>query len=63
MTAMFRPFATQYLRFPPVANEDRTVMSISNYDDKPPPVLVPPSCFPKSTYQNSLKSANGQSLG
>jgi hypothetical protein len=35
------PFVNQYLRFPPVTNEDRTAMGIPNPDPHPTPVPVP----------------------
>jgi hypothetical protein len=43
MTAMMRPFANQYLRFPPVTDEDRRAMGIPNHDEKPTPVPAPTS--------------------
>jgi hypothetical protein len=39
--AAVRPFVNQYLRFPPVTDEDRTAMDIPNHDIKPTPVPVP----------------------
>ncbi|MDR0601742.1 MAG: hypothetical protein LBG42_05110 [Treponema sp.] len=36
-----RAFVNQYLRFPPVTNEDRTAMGIPNHDTHPSPVPVP----------------------
>jgi hypothetical protein len=36
-----RPFVNQYLRFPPVTNEDRTAMEIHNPDRHPTPVKPP----------------------
>jgi hypothetical protein len=41
--AVIRPFVNQYLRFPPVADEDRAAMSIPNRNNKPVPVLAPTS--------------------
>jgi hypothetical protein len=40
--AVIRPFVNQYLRFPPVTDEDRTAMGIPNKDTHPTPVPVPP---------------------
>jgi hypothetical protein len=40
---VIRPFVNQYLRFPPVTNEDRSAMSIPNHDDNPTPVPAPTS--------------------
>ncbi|MDR1588482.1 MAG: hypothetical protein LBS57_13595 [Treponema sp.] len=39
--AVIRPFVNQYLRFPPVLNEDRTAMGIPNRDTIPTPVPRP----------------------
>jgi hypothetical protein len=39
--AAIRPFVNQYLRFPPVTNEDRTAMGIPNKDTTPTPVPPP----------------------
>jgi hypothetical protein len=39
--ALLRPFVAQYLRFPPVTNEDRTAMNIRNHDTKPTPTPRP----------------------
>ncbi|MDR1505637.1 MAG: hypothetical protein LBI67_00895 [Treponema sp.] len=39
--AVIRPFVNQFLRFPPVTNEDRTAMGIPNKDTKPSPVQPP----------------------
>jgi hypothetical protein len=43
--AVIRPFVNQYLRYPPVLNEDRTAMRIPNRDttptDVPPPQAQP----------------------
>ncbi|MDR1421229.1 MAG: hypothetical protein LBI86_12720 [Treponema sp.] len=39
--AVIRPFVNQYLRFPPVTDEDRTAMGIPNKDIKPTPVPKP----------------------
>jgi hypothetical protein len=39
--AVIRPFVNQYLRFPPVTDEDRTAMGIPNHDIKPTPVPAP----------------------
>jgi hypothetical protein len=39
--AVIRPFVNQYLRFPPVTDEDRTAMGIPNHDTKPTPVPRP----------------------
>jgi hypothetical protein len=39
--AAIRPFVNQYLRFPPVTNEDRTAMGIHNPDTHPTPVKPP----------------------
>jgi hypothetical protein len=43
--AAVRPFVNQYLRFPPVTDEDRTAMGIPNHDatksEIPPPDTVP----------------------
>jgi hypothetical protein len=36
-----RPFVNQYLRFPPVSNEDRIAMGIRNRDQHPTPVKPP----------------------
>jgi hypothetical protein len=36
-----RAFVNQYLRFPPVTNEDRTAMAIPNHDTHPAPVPHP----------------------
>ncbi|MDR1288495.1 MAG: hypothetical protein LBK08_12880 [Treponema sp.] len=36
-----RLFVNQYLRFPPVTDEDRTAMNIPNHDGHPTPVPVP----------------------
>jgi hypothetical protein len=36
-----RLFVNQYLRFPPVTDEDRTAMGIPNHDTHPTPVPVP----------------------
>jgi hypothetical protein len=36
-----RPFINQYLRFPPVTDEDRTAMKIPNKDTHPTPVPTP----------------------
>jgi hypothetical protein len=36
-----RPFINQYLRFPPVTDEDRTAMGIPNHDPHPTPVPTP----------------------
>jgi hypothetical protein len=41
--ALVRPFVNQYLRFPPVADEDRLAMGIPNRDTKPTRVLPPAS--------------------
>jgi hypothetical protein len=42
---VIRPFVNQYLRFPPVQNEDRSAMHIPNRDtvptDVPPPIAQP----------------------
>jgi hypothetical protein len=38
---VIRPFVNQYLRFPPVTNEDRTAISIPNRDPEPSPVPRP----------------------
>jgi hypothetical protein len=38
---VIRPFVNQYLRFPPVTNEDRTAMGIPNRDPEPSPVPRP----------------------
>jgi hypothetical protein len=38
---VIRPFVNQYLRFPPVTNEDRTAMGIPNKDTIPTDVPVP----------------------
>ena len=38
---VIRPFVNQYLRFPPVTNEDRTAMGIPNRDPHPTPVPKP----------------------
>jgi hypothetical protein len=34
-------FVNQYLRFPPVTDEDRTAMGIPNYDTHPSPIPIP----------------------
>jgi hypothetical protein len=39
--AVVQPFVAQYLRFPPVTNEDRTAMGIPNHDTHPTPVKPP----------------------
>jgi hypothetical protein len=39
--AAVRPFVAQYLRFPPVTNEDRTAMGIPNHDTHPTPIKPP----------------------
>ncbi|MDR1419318.1 MAG: hypothetical protein LBI86_03000 [Treponema sp.] len=39
--AVIRPFVNQYLRYPPVTDEDRTAMGIPNKDIKPTPVPKP----------------------
>jgi hypothetical protein len=39
--AVIRPFVNQYLRFPPVTNEDRTAMGVPNRDNIPTPVPKP----------------------
>jgi hypothetical protein len=39
--AVIRLFVNQYLRFPPVTNEDRTAMGIRNRDPHPTPVPAP----------------------
>ncbi|MDR1373827.1 MAG: hypothetical protein LBJ24_02525 [Treponema sp.] len=39
--ALIRPFVNQYLRFPPVTNEDRTAMGIVNPDPHRTPVQPP----------------------
>jgi hypothetical protein len=36
-----RAFVNQYLRFPPVTDEDRTAMHIPNHDTRPTPVPIP----------------------
>jgi hypothetical protein len=36
-----RPFINQYLRFPPVTDEDRTAMGIPNHDGHPTPIQPP----------------------
>jgi hypothetical protein len=38
---LIRAFVNQYLRFPPVTNEDRTAMEIPNHDTTPTPIPVP----------------------
>jgi hypothetical protein len=38
---VIRPFVNQYLRFPPVTNEDRTAMGVHNPDPYPTPVKPP----------------------
>ena len=38
---VIRPFVNQYLRFPPVTNEDRTAMQIPNRDTTPTEVPIP----------------------
>jgi hypothetical protein len=43
--AVIRPFVNQYLRFPPVTNEDRTAMGIPNKDTHPTP-RKPPETAP-----------------
>ncbi|MDR2176625.1 MAG: hypothetical protein LBP20_01105 [Treponema sp.] len=40
-TAFVRPFVQQYLMFPPVTNEDRTAMRLSNKDTTRTPITVP----------------------
>jgi hypothetical protein len=40
--AAVRPFVNQYLRFPPVTDEDRTAMGIRNPDPHHTPVTPPP---------------------
>jgi hypothetical protein len=44
--ADIRPFVNQYLRYPPVTNEDRTAMGIPNRDTVRTPVPVP-ATFPE----------------
>jgi hypothetical protein len=39
--AAARPFVNQYLRFPPVTNEDRTAMGIPNRNPRPGPIKPP----------------------
>jgi hypothetical protein len=39
--ALIRPFVNQYLRYPPVTNEDRQAMRIPNRDPKPSPIPKP----------------------
>jgi hypothetical protein len=39
--AFIRPFVNQYLRYPPVTNEDRAAMGIHNPDTNPTPIPVP----------------------
>ncbi|MDR1108502.1 MAG: hypothetical protein LBL19_05650 [Spirochaetaceae bacterium] len=39
--ALIRPFVNQYLRFPPVTNEDRRAMGIPNHDRRPTPIKPP----------------------
>jgi hypothetical protein len=39
--ALIRPFVNQYLRFPPVTNEDRRAMGIPTRDPHPTPVKPP----------------------
>jgi hypothetical protein len=39
--AVVQPFVNQYLRFPPVTNEDRTAMGIPNRDPHPTPIKPP----------------------
>jgi hypothetical protein len=39
--ALVRPFVNQYLRVPPVTNEDRTAMGIPNKDTHPTPIKPP----------------------
>jgi hypothetical protein len=39
--ATVRAFVNQYLRFPPVTNEDRTAMGIPNRDTRPTPIKPP----------------------
>jgi hypothetical protein len=41
--ALIRPFVNQYLRFPPVTDEDRLAMGIPNRDTKPSRVPAPTS--------------------
>jgi hypothetical protein len=36
-----RAFVNQYLRFPPVTDEDRTAMGIPNHDTRPTPIPAP----------------------
>ncbi|MDR2738329.1 MAG: hypothetical protein LBB68_00625 [Treponema sp.] len=38
---VIRPFVNQYLRYPPVTDEDRTAMGIPKHDTKPTPVPAP----------------------
>ncbi|MDR2149372.1 MAG: hypothetical protein LBO67_00820 [Spirochaetaceae bacterium] len=38
---VIRRFVNQYLRYPPVTDEDRTAMGVPNHDDKPTPVPAP----------------------
>jgi hypothetical protein len=40
-TTVIRPFVQQYLMFPPVTNEDRTAMRLSNKDGTRTPISVP----------------------
>jgi hypothetical protein len=39
--AVIRPFVNQYLRFPPVTDEDRTAMGIPNHDSTRTPIETP----------------------
>jgi hypothetical protein len=39
--ALIHPFVNQYLRFPPVTDEDRLAMNIPNHDSHPSPIPVP----------------------
>jgi hypothetical protein len=39
--ALIRPFVSQYLRFAPVTNEDRTAMGVPNHKDGHTPIPVP----------------------
>jgi hypothetical protein len=39
--AVIRPFVNQYLRFPPVTDQDREAMGIPNRDEKPTPIPKP----------------------
>jgi hypothetical protein len=52
-----RPFVNQYLRFPPVTDEDRTAMNIPNHDTKPTPVPAR-TAFPKWKFSRPVRGGS-----